>query len=89
MLDCNDASRLASDSTERKLTLREKFSLLFHLRLCPWCKGHGEDIDQLSQSTAEFAAMETEDTPDILVEDDGLPSDSRERIRLAMKRELS
>ncbi len=89
MLDCNDASRLVSDSTERQLTLREKFSLLFHLRLCPWCSGHGKDIDQLSQSTAELVTAEAEDASEIVVEDDGMPGDSRERIRLAMKRELS
>ncbi len=34
---CESATRLASESRDRRLTLLERVRLLLHLRMCSWC----------------------------------------------------
>lgn len=38
MLTCRETTRLASDRFERRLSLRERFALLTHTLVCPFCR---------------------------------------------------
>jgi predicted anti-sigma-YlaC factor YlaD len=38
MMNCNQTTRLASDSLERRLTLRERLALRIHVTMCSGCR---------------------------------------------------
>ena len=70
VLKCQDASRLHSQSQDRRLTLREKMGLSLHLWICDSCREFSrqmqliraacqrlESSEQLDVSTAELSAQ--------------------------------
>ncbi len=70
VLKCQDASRLHSQSQDRRLTLREKMGLGLHLWICDSCREFSrqmqliraacqrwESSEQLDVSTAELSAQ--------------------------------
>lgn len=44
MLNCRDATQLISESQERKLSLKERMALKFHLMMCSGCQNFKEQI---------------------------------------------
>ena len=64
MLTCKEASRLASESLDRKLTWRQQIKLWMHLAICRLCFGFAKDIRQLRDAARLHAAnAEIEDAP--------------------------
>ena len=55
MLNCKEATRLISESQERKLSLLEKMSLKFHVMMCSGCKNFSQQVPFLSQAMRAFA----------------------------------
>lgn len=78
MASCKEASRLASDSLERRLTLRERFALRTHLFMCAACRRFEQQITFLHRATAQIGTAES-GTPVTL------PSAARERIARNMR----
>ena len=69
MLKCQDASRLQSQSQDRRLTLREKMGLRLHLWICDSCREFSRQLqlirgacrriqesEQMDVSTAELSS---------------------------------
>lgn len=76
MLKCKDASRLMSQSLDRRLGLKENFSLKLHLLICKSCLIFDKQLDYLHQLCKKFAAQ----TDDINSPQQGLTAEARERI---------
>ncbi len=55
MLNCQNATRLISESQEQALSLPEKMSLKMHLMLCSGCKNFSLQIPFLSQTMKAYA----------------------------------
>lgn len=49
MLNCRDASRLISESLDRRLTWSEKINIVIHLALCRNCRQYKRQLKQLRQ----------------------------------------
>jgi hypothetical protein len=79
MLTCKDASHLISEKQDRKLGLREKISLRFHLWMCDSCQLFEKQMGYLRKAVRRSWAG-----GDFPAERE-LPSDARERIRQALK----
>lgn len=47
MLDCKQTSKLLSQALDRKLTLRERFALQWHLLICEYCKQFSQHLKTL------------------------------------------
>ena len=47
MLDCKQSSQLISQSLDRRLTLRERFSLKLHLLMCKYCLQFSQHLQTL------------------------------------------
>ncbi|HVY65045.1 MAG TPA: zf-HC2 domain-containing protein [Gammaproteobacteria bacterium] len=56
MLTCRDATRLASEALDRRLTLRERVGLNVHLALCGLCRRYAAQIDFVRRAVARLAA---------------------------------
>lgn len=59
MLSCKQSSALISQSLDRNLTRRERFSLRFHLLICKYCKRFSQQIATLRVAIQQ-AAMRIE-----------------------------
>lgn len=55
MLNCQNATRLISQSQEQALTLPEKMSLKMHLMMCSGCKNFSLQVPFLSQAMKAYA----------------------------------
>jgi len=44
MYSCKEASRVASDSLDRKLAWSERFNLKLHLAMCSMCRSFDQNI---------------------------------------------
>jgi predicted anti-sigma-YlaC factor YlaD len=73
MASCKEASRLASDSLNRRLTLRENLALRTHLFMCAACRRFEKQIAFLHRATARIGATDAGAPL-------SLPSTARERI---------
>ncbi len=51
MISCKEASRLASQQLERKLSLRERFLLRFHTAYCTGCRRMEQQFIFLREAT--------------------------------------
>jgi hypothetical protein len=63
MLNCKEATRLISESQERKLSLLENAPLKFHVMMCSGCKNFSLQIPFLSQAMRAFAKWDGEEPP--------------------------
>jgi hypothetical protein len=61
MLNCKKATRLVSESQDRKLSVTERIPLKFHLLICSGCKNFSQQIPFLSQAMRAFAQWEGDD----------------------------
>ena len=48
-INCNEASRLVSETRDRELPLRQRMQLRFHLTLCKMCNVYSRQIDMLGE----------------------------------------
>jgi hypothetical protein len=53
-LSCKDASRLLSQSMDRKLSLAEQAKLRLHLALCDACRSFGRQLERLRQAAGRL-----------------------------------
>lgn len=75
MLDCKEASRLVSQSLDRRLDWRERCGLALHLALCAACRQFSRQLLWLREAWRRYARRAEED------ESVRLPSGAAERIR--------
>ena len=61
MLDCKHASRLVSQSMDRRLSLMERVVLRFHLLLCDACSNFSRQIDLLRAAVREMVQQTEND----------------------------
>jgi hypothetical protein len=61
MMNCKKATRLVSESQERKLSFTENMPLKFHLLICSGCKNFSQQVPFLSQAMRGFTKWEGED----------------------------
>jgi hypothetical protein len=66
MLSCKQASRLVSQSLERKLPYRERFALFLHLRVCDACKLFFRQLRLLRQAMQRLGRNVEQDTQIVL-----------------------
>ncbi|OGB09548.1 MAG: hypothetical protein A3E79_10635 [Burkholderiales bacterium RIFCSPHIGHO2_12_FULL_61_11] len=60
MLNCQDATRLLSESQERALPLKERLSLKMHVMMCSGCRNFGQQMDILRQIARAYVKGENE-----------------------------
>lgn len=55
MMNCQQATRLISESQDRTLSLSEKMTLKMHVLMCAGCKNFSLQIPFLSQAMKAYA----------------------------------
>ena len=60
MLNCQDTTRLLSESQERALSLKERMSLKIHVVMCSGCRNFGQQMDTLRQMARAYVKGENE-----------------------------
>lgn len=55
MMNCQQATRLISESQDRALSLSEKMALKVHVMMCAGCKNFSLQIPFLSQAMKAYA----------------------------------
>jgi hypothetical protein len=53
-LTCKDASRLLSEARDRRLGLRERFTLRLHLMVCEGCDNFRKQLDFIGIAMRRF-----------------------------------
>lgn len=79
MLDCKHASRLVSQSMDRKLSMRERLGLQLHLLICDACNNFSRQVALLRQAVRQWSAR---------IENDSaikLSDEARNRIRQSIQ----
>jgi transcriptional regulator with XRE-family HTH domain len=61
MLSCKQASRLLSQSLDRRLTWRERTALRLHLTICDVCRRFGRQLLLLRQATRRMISQTEQD----------------------------
>lgn len=61
MMNCQQATKLISESQERALSLPEKMSLKMHVMMCSGCKNFSLQVPFLSQAMKAYAKGYDED----------------------------
>lgn len=61
MLRCQDISRIASESHERPLSFRERWSLNIHILFCDGCRNFAKQVRLLRRFSRAFAKAEDKD----------------------------
>jgi hypothetical protein len=75
MLDCKEASRLVSQSLDRRLDWRERCGLALHLAMCAACRRFARQLRWLRQAWQHFARRVEAD------ESLKMPQEATQRIR--------
>ena len=85
MLSCKRASQLISEAMDRKLSLRERMLLRFHLLICGACQTYRRQLAVIRRAFGEGTK-----TLDDLVASGGLKlsGEARDRLRWAIERRL-
>ncbi|MDQ6992222.1 MAG: hypothetical protein Q9M31_02010 [Mariprofundus sp.] len=79
MYSCKQASRMASDALDRKLTWSEFFHLKLHLMMCGMCRGFNQNIHLLESALKNINHKSSRE---------GLSADEKESIKKSVKRAL-
>jgi predicted anti-sigma-YlaC factor YlaD len=58
MMNCNQATRLMSDSRERSLTIRERAALKMHTLLCDGCRNFYVQVDDIGRLARGYTKEE-------------------------------
>ncbi len=75
MLNCKEVTQLASESLDRKSTLKERIDLRFHLLMCKLCTRYFRQLNFMHQASSEM------DENHIKVPGAQLSDTARDRIR--------
>jgi len=70
-MNCREATRLMSESQDRKLTLTENAELKFHNIICTGCRNFDRQMGSLRLFMKEFA--QTPEAPDNSADKDDRP----------------
>lgn len=62
MLNCQQVTRLYSESQERSLTLHERMSLKMHVMMCSGCRNFGKQMHSLRHIARTYAKRADERT---------------------------
>jgi len=62
MMNCQQATRLISESQDRSLSLAEKMSLKVHVMICTGCKNFSLQVPFLSKAMKAYANREDDET---------------------------
>ena len=73
-MDCRQSSQIISESLDRKLTLRERFALKFHLFICNACKHFNQQLITLRLTFKKLNADIENDT------NIQMPSETKKRL---------
>jgi hypothetical protein len=74
MINCKEASKLISQSLDRQLTLRERFSLKLHLMICEFCRQFSQHLQAMRVALRQMVgSIENNDSIE-------LPSTAKARI---------
>ena len=79
MLSCKEASRLISQSLDRRLSWKERFNLRLHLLICDVCKRFSYQLDLMRQAIRQMTSQAELD------EQIKLPEDAKSRIAQAIE----
>ncbi len=74
MIDCKQASQLISQSLDRRLSLRERYSLRLHIFICKYCRLFSQQLNTLRVALKRMAVQIESDT------NITLPSETKTRI---------
>lgn len=74
MLNCREATQLASESQDRKLGLGQQVGLSFHLLICALCRRYARQIDAITRALRSERGRVMQDSAQ-------LDAAARERIR--------
>ncbi|HEU4365704.1 MAG TPA: zf-HC2 domain-containing protein [Candidatus Krumholzibacteria bacterium] len=77
--NCTETARLLSESRDRRLSLRERIHLRFHMMMCRMCSIYGHQLTALTRICGEASERATDCCPG------RLPEERKARIRDAMK----
>ncbi len=82
MATCEEVTRLKSESMDSKLSLRQKFSIKFHVIFCQWCRKYGKQLDMIRQAAQKFKDKtdDFEREPRLKIS-----SDTKERLKNLIK----
>jgi predicted anti-sigma-YlaC factor YlaD len=58
MLNCRQATQLMSLAMDRKLGVRQKLGLRFHLMMCSGCRNFNRQMDFLRQGVRKFTGRD-------------------------------
>ena len=81
MLNCKEVSRLVSQSLDRKLPLRQRVGVWFHLSMCRLCWGFRKELLVLRKAAGRQAEEFEKETS---VADTALSKKAHERIQRAL-----
>ena len=54
MMNCQHATRLLSEAQDRKLSLKERATLKFHIMMCTGCRNFGKQMKELRAFTRGY-----------------------------------
>lgn len=60
MLNCNNATRLMSESQERSLSITEQVSLKLHMMICSGCRNFNDQMGVIRLMTRSYAKKKNE-----------------------------
>jgi hypothetical protein len=60
MLNCQEVTRLLSESQERSLSLQDRMSLKMHVMMCSGCRNFGRQMHTLRQVARAYVKGENE-----------------------------
>ena len=72
---CQEATRLSSEAMERRLSIRERFDLWAHLRICSLCSQFSKQVHELRKLLRNYKPQEEKK----------LSPDIKNKIKLAIK----
>lgn len=86
MISCREASRLASESLDRRLRPAEQVELRLHLLMCRLCRAAFEQLKILREVGRRFFSRGPfeEDLPDVHLEEE-----EKERIKAVLRANAS
>lgn len=54
MVNCKQAAQMMSQSQDRKLSLKERIHLKFHLLMCSGCKNYNKQMGFIRKTMEQF-----------------------------------
>jgi len=79
---CEAISRTSSASLDRRLSIRERWSLLQHLLMCRFCRSYHQQLKTLQLITSDLEAEEKSESRQPVT---AMPDSARRRIQQKIK----